>query len=219
MEYTVSRVIWFVRSNIGYFASGVLGLASGLILGWLVWPVQWEGAEPNDLLPEYKVLIANSVAEDQIFFGLSNLSPGAEKILSYLGSDSLQAVNEVLTSLRESGDLKLSYEPEEKETVISNLLFLQTILAEPPQLTNPENLPTTAGPANQSEGAVGRNQFARLFSWVSILILIGGLGWVSYRLISPKEEAVPTAVRFNSDLEVEEFDEEEEEETPQVRIL
>ncbi len=218
MEYTVSRIIWFAKSNIGYLASGALGLAMGLVMGWLVWPVHWEGAEPTELLPEYKVLIANSVAEDQIFFGQSNLSPGAEKILSYLGSDSLQAVNEVLTSLRESGDLNLSYEPEEKDTVISNLLFLQTILAEPPQLTNPENLPTTVGPSTQPEGSAGRNQFARLFSWVSILILIGGLGWVSYRLISPKEEAIPNAVRFNSDLEVEEFDEEEED-GPQVRIV
>ncbi len=216
MEKTISRVIWFVKIYVWYLAAGAAGLGLGLVIGWLVWPVQWEGARPVDLLPEYKVLIANSVAEDQIFFGQATLSPGADKILGYLGSDPLQAVNEALTTLRESADLSLAYEPAAKEMVVGNLLFLQTILAEPPQLTDTDSLPSTVGPALQAPGLTGSNRFVRFFSWISILILVGGLGWVSYRIINPKEEAMPAAVRFNSDLEVEEFDDDEE---PQDRYV
>lgn len=210
MEFTVSRVIWLVRNYLGYLAAGAAGLGLGLVIGWVLWPVQWEGALPLDLLDEYKVLIANSVAEDQIYFGQNSLSPGADKILGYLGPDSLQAVNGALTALRESEDLNLVYKPAEKELVVTNLLYLQTILAEPPQLTNTDDLASTVGPSLQVPGAANSNRFVRLFSWISVLILVGGLGWVSYRIIVPKEEKMHAAVRFNSDLEVEEFDAEED---------
>ncbi len=216
MDRTVSRVIWFVKSYAGYLATGVAGLGLGLIMGWLVWPVEWEGALPVDLRSEYKVLIANSVAEDQIFFGQATLSPGADKILGYLGSDPLQAVNEALTALREGEDLNLAYEPAEQELVVSNLLFLQTILAEPPQLTDTDSLPSTGEPVLPLSGSAGSNRFVHLFTWISILILVGGLGWVSYRIINPKEEALPATVRFNSDLEVEEFDADEEPRDPRA---
>ncbi len=210
MESTISRVIWFIKGNAGYLAAGVAGLGLGLVIGWLVWPVQWKGARPVDLLSEYKVLIVNSVAEDQIFFGQATLSPGSDKILGYLGADPLQAVNEALAALYEGEDLNLAYEPTEKELVVSNLLFLQTILADPPQLTDVETLPLTGSSMLPTPSPTGSNQFARFSLWISVLVLVGGLGWVSYRIINPKADAVPAAVRFNSDLEVEEFDTEEE---------
>lgn len=212
MEYTFSRVTWFVRTYLGYLAAGTGGLGLGLVIAWVLWPVQWEGAMPADLLAEYKVLITNSVAEDQIYFGQNSLSPGAEKILGYLGPDALQAVNGSLTALRESDELNLAYEPAEKDLVVNNLLFLQTMLAEPPQLTNAGELASTVGPVD-IPGTANSNRFVRLFSWISVMVLVGGLGWVSYRIIAPKEEPVAVSVRFNSDLEVEEFDEEEEQPT------
>lgn len=205
MDFLTVHIVSFLRRRYTYLLCAVAGLAFGLVVGWVLWPVQWTGASPADLRSEYKVLIANSLAEDQLLLGESPLSAGAEKILGYMAPEPLQAVNEALTALREADDTSLDYSPAEKELVVSNLLYLQSALAEPPQLRESVELPTTSGPGLATLTAAGGNQFARLFSIVSILVLVIGLGWVSYRIINPKEdEEIPGTVRFNADLELEE---------------
>ncbi|MXZ40879.1 MAG: hypothetical protein F4Z18_03645, partial [Caldilineaceae bacterium SB0666_bin_21] len=64
-----SRVRGFVRPLIKYVIVIAFSLAAGIALAWYAWPVQWQGALPADLLGAYKILIVNSLAEDQQISG------------------------------------------------------------------------------------------------------------------------------------------------------
>ena len=207
----VANVVLFVRWHFRYLATGIGGLGLGLLLAWFVWPVQWDGARPADLLDECKILIVNSIAEDQRLLERTDVAPGAEKILGYLAQDPRQAVNEALALLREAENLQLRFQAEEQALVEGNLSHLQALLLTPPEVPADEGLSTVAESLNLELNAPEGNQFIRLFSWISILLLVGGFAWVSFRMISPRGNPAPATVRFNSDLEIEEVDAEEEE--------
>ncbi len=209
-----SRFMTFVTGYYRELISGLLGLIVGLTLAWLVWPVKWEGALPADILAEYKILIANGIAEDHMILAQEAMNPGAEKILGYLSPDgSLPAVNEALALLRDSEELKLRFQEGEKKQIEANLLSLQSLLIELTSTPNFESVPTSATSRETSEVTGQENQWTRFLSWFSILVLIGGCIWISYRMIMPRTEPKVETVRFNADMEIEEYDEEEEEET------
>lgn len=220
IQNILANIVLFVRWNFKYLLSGAIGLGLGLIFAWVIWPVQWQGAAPRELRDEYKVLIVNGIAEDQQLLAQTTLSPGAEKILGYLSPgearEPLQTVNEALALLRDTGEnLRLDFEGNEKSLMEGNLLWLQSYLIAPPGAPAADALSLSDALSATSELAVppaNSNWFIRFFSWLSVLILIGGFGWVSFRMMRPKGEALPETVRFNSDLDIEEYDVEKEEE-------
>lgn len=207
----IRDVALFVKGHFRYLATGLVSLGLGLTLAWFVWPVQWDGARPADLLDEYKILIVNSIAEDQRLLERTDVTPGAEKILGYLAQDPRQAVNEAVALLREAENLQLAFQADDQALIEDNLSHLQALLLTPPAVPAGEGLPTVAESLNLDLNAPEGNQFIRFFSWLSILLLVGGFAWVSFRMISPRGNPVPATVRFNSDLEIEEVDAEEEE--------
>lgn len=48
---------------------GVVGLALGLFLAWIVWPVNWTNAWPSDLSPEARAQYLAAVSEAYIYYG------------------------------------------------------------------------------------------------------------------------------------------------------
>ncbi len=206
-----NRILSFVKGYYRELLAGALGLTLGLVIAWLVWPVKWEGALPADILPEYKILMANGIAEDQQIQGQETLNPGAEKVLGYLSPDgALPAVNEALALLRDSTDLQLQFQEGEKEQIEANLLSLQSLLIELPSTPDLDTMPAISLPPERAEVVGPENQLTRFLSWFSILILIGGCIWISYRMINPRNEPAVETVRFNADMEIEEYDAEEE---------
>lgn len=208
MSNVLERVLLLARRQFKLLLGLGLGLALGLTLAWQVWPVKWTGALPGDLHDTYKLLIVNGVAEDQRLFGEERITPGAEKILGYLNTEPLLAVNEALGLLRESENLDLTFQVGEREQFEANLLHLQNSLIEPPAVPAADDLPAPS--SVELVTIQGENQFVRFTSWISILLLTGGFIWISYRMISPKPTPSMESVRFNSDLEIEPYDEDEE---------
>ncbi len=206
-----TRLLSFVTGHYRELGAGVVGLALGLTFAWLVWPVKWQGALPAEMLPEYRILIANSIAEDQLLLAQPGLNPGAEKILGYLSTEgSLPAVNEVLALLRDDPALRLEFAAGEKEQIEANLLSLQSRLIELQSTPDLDSPPITAVARGNTQAAGPVNQWTRFLSWFSILVLVGGCIWISYRMIIPRTSPAVETVRFNSDMEVEEYEEEEE---------
>ncbi len=208
----VPNQIWsFLTSYYRELLSGVLGLSLGLFFAWQVWPVKWEGALPADILAEYKILIANGIAEDQQILRQETLNPGAEKILGYLSAEGpLPAVNETLALLRDNADLQMQFQEGEKELIEANLLSLQSLLIELPSAPDLDTVPAFPIPRETTAAVGPENQMTRVLSWFSILVLVGGCIWISYRMIRPRTAPAVETVRFNSDMEIEEYDEEEE---------
>lgn len=59
------------RAKVGLWAllGLVLGLAAGLVLAWVVWPVQYTETDPSDLMAERKALWADLVADGYALTG------------------------------------------------------------------------------------------------------------------------------------------------------
>ncbi|MXZ25585.1 MAG: hypothetical protein F4Y80_12160 [Caldilineaceae bacterium SB0665_bin_21] len=182
-----SRVRGFVRPLIKYVVVIAFSLAAGIALAWYAWPVQWQGALPVDLLGAYKILIVNSLAEDQQISGSDSLSPGAAKILGYIASDPRLAVNEALGLLRADGNSGLILDEGEQELIEANLLALQGMLIDGPQTPDGSALPVSEG--SPPPELVRDNRFIQLFSLLSSLVLVAGLLFVAWRLIAQEAAA------------------------------
>ena len=182
-----SRVRGFIRPLIKYVVVIAFSLAAGVALAWYVWPVQWQGALPADLLGAYKILIVNSLAEDQQISGSDSLSPGAAKILGYIASDPKLAVNEALGHLRADGSSGLVLDDGEQALIEANLLALQGMLIDGPQTPDGSALPVSEG--SPPPELVRDNRFIQLFSLLSSLVLVAGLLFVAWRLITQEAAA------------------------------
>lgn len=182
-----SRVRGYIRPLIKYVVVIAFSLAAGIALAWYVWPVQWQGALPADLLGAYKILIVNSLAEDQQISGSDSLSPGAAKILGYIASDPKLAVNEALGLLRADGSSGLVLDDGEQELIETNLLTLQSVLIDGPQTPDGSALPVSE--RRPPPELVRDNRFIQLFSLLSSLVLVAGLLFVAWRLIAQEAAA------------------------------
>lgn len=187
IQVSDARVRGFIRPLIKYVVVIAFSLAAGIALAWYVWPVQWQGALPTDLLGAYKILIVNSLAEDQQISGSDSLSPGAAKILGYIASDPKLAVNEALGLLRADGSSGLVLDDGEQELIEANLLALQGLLIDGPQTPDGNTLPVAEG--GPPPELIRDNRFIQLFSLLSSFVLVAGLLFVAWRLIAQEAAA------------------------------
>ena len=171
----------YVLPLVKYAVVIAFSLAAGIALAWYVWPVQWQGALPSDLLGAYKILIVNSLAEDQQISGSDSLSPGAAKILGYISSDPKLAVNEALGLLRADGHAGLVLDDGEQALIEANLLTLQGMLINGPQTPDGSTLPVSEG--GPPPELIRDNRFIQLFSLLSSFVLVAGLLLVAWRMI------------------------------------
>ena len=197
------RLKGLLRPFLKYLAVIALSVAIGFALGWFVWPVKWQGALPADLHDAYKILIVNSVAEDQQIVGSDSLTPGAAKILGYIASDPKIAVNEALGLLRADGQSGLILDDGEGALIEANLLALQGVLIGGLQTPDGNSLPVTE--STPAADLVRDNRVIQLFSVLSSIVLVAGLLFVAWRAIARETELVPDSepvASLHSDLDL-----------------
>src|SRR5688572_24725730 len=65
----------------------VLGLFLGLLIAWVVWPVQWTNAWPADLSQESRAQYLAAVAESYVYYGDAQAAEVARNRLFNLNDD------------------------------------------------------------------------------------------------------------------------------------
>jgi hypothetical protein len=143
-------------------AGGVLGLLVGLLIGWVFWPVEWQGASLNELLPEARAEYLAAVAESYTMYGSPEAAATARRRLAPLDSDLPGEFEAAIAHFSASND-------PDKAVRISNLSSLAAALG-----VNLPNLVGVTQPAIEGEqGAAPANPEPTPAAGEAT----GGIGW------------------------------------------
>ncbi|MCL4861169.1 MAG: hypothetical protein KJZ93_17255 [Caldilineaceae bacterium] len=72
-------------TNIALGAGAAIGLVVGLLIGWVFWPVQWQGATLNELYPDAKADYLAAVAESYVMYGSPEAAEVARRRVAVFG--------------------------------------------------------------------------------------------------------------------------------------
>jgi hypothetical protein len=87
------------------FVSFIGGLAIGLVvLGWLIWPVQWVDAAPTDLRYEYQQIYVDLVVDS--FMADQDLELARYRLHPWEEAEALQLLNEALDEASTAGSIE-----------------------------------------------------------------------------------------------------------------
>lgn len=179
----------------------VIGLALGLLVGWVWWPVDWQGATAtttasSSLDPDIKYSYMGAVADAYAANPNSSAATAlAAQRISALGGD-------MPTHFREA----LAYYGSQPtgSTQVSNLTALASVVGVPLQGptggviatevvgTTPQ--PTTAAPASGTAGNAGWGGWVVVL--LAALLLIGGGGYILWRVAQQRVPSDETTTAF-----------------------
>jgi hypothetical protein len=134
------------NTNIALIAGVAGGLIIGLYIGWVLWPVQWQGATLNELFPDAKAHYLSAVAEAYTMYDSPEAAATAQQRLAAFGDNLGQEIEGAIAYYSNSN------EPE-KEIRISNLTRLaQAVGVSTPNLVGLVQ-PDATLPAQEGAGA------------------------------------------------------------------
>ena len=164
------------------------GVGLGLVIGWLVWPVQWKNALPGDLNPEAKAQYLASVAESYVYY--------KDDLSAEIARNRLFDLNENLSSEIAAAQAFFSDNPQRNSRVhISNLGQLaQKLGVESPNIivdegadsTGPESVPAEAQTATSEETT---NWLSWLLTFLVAVILVGAGIYVLGRFAQRRQQS------------------------------
>jgi hypothetical protein len=154
---------------IGIVGGLVLGLILGAILFWGLFPVEWEGARPYDMVPEARAEYVGLVADNYRLYNDINLAAG------YLAA----------------------WEPEEISEAVSAAIDRYDTLGRPDKVQAIEDLatvlgvePATAPAVPEAEGTLFDRFLLPCFVFLGVL-LIFVFGWIGLRVALRQRSAAP----------------------------
>lgn len=173
------------KESLWVMVGAVAGLILGLLIGWVWWPVDWQGGAPNTLSPEAQIEYVSMVADTYAAYGTPEALTLAQQRLAAFGDKLPALFDAALTAYGE--------QPGGGEQV-ANLAALASALG-----VRVTALPTTAPPAETapvapaaaSEGG-GWNWFGLLLG-VVVLGIGGYLGWVLFRRLGTTTRPAPVS--------------------------
>ena len=80
----------------------LMGLLAGLLIGWVVWPVQWADAGPDDLRPDARAHFIAATADAYVASGGQDPSTALARMQSF--DDPLAAIGDAILFFRQSDD-------------------------------------------------------------------------------------------------------------------
>jgi len=162
------------------------GLALGLLIGWVLWPVEWEGATLRDLDSADRAEYLAAVADAFVIYSDPEAAEIAWRRLQGFQPDVQQALNDAILYFRDS-------QQPERAIRISNLGRLATAIGlVPPTLAVTENsaadqaaasapvapqaLPSDSASSTTTDAAAQAEagSWMRWLLWLVVLLLIGG---------------------------------------------
>lgn len=166
------------------------GLLLGLLIGWVIWPVEWQGAQLNELYPEAKADYLVAVAEAYTMYGSPEAAAVARQRVAAFGDDLAAEFESAIAEVSKRDD-------PDKALRISNLNSLAAALdvtlpnlvgftQEQPQqtatvvstpATQPSAAPVSgADDATPTSGAGGLGWLGWLFGLlVAVALVLGGV--------------------------------------------
>lgn len=162
------------NTNIALIAGVAGGLIIGLYIGWVLWPVQWQGATLNELFPDAKAHYLSAVAEAYTMYDSPEAAATAQQRLAAFGDNLGQEIEGAIAYYSNSN------EPE-KEIRISNLTRLaQAVGVSTPNLVGLVQ-PAATLPAQEGAGAETANAPSEPAASTAG---IGWLRWLFYMLLA-----------------------------------
>ncbi|TDA67958.1 MAG: hypothetical protein D9V45_01320 [Chloroflexi bacterium] len=113
---------------LGFALAIAIGLAGGLLAGWLLFPPAAQAAEPQSLRADYKADFVLMTAE--IYSQDGDLAAADVRLRSLGANDSLQAVQQAIISAQELG-----YEQADMQLLARLFTGLQRYTPVPPEPT------------------------------------------------------------------------------------
>ncbi|MBK8046291.1 MAG: hypothetical protein IPK16_03670 [Anaerolineales bacterium] len=173
---------------IALIAGLVAGLGLGLLIGWVWWPVDWQGAVPAASIAADPAIQANYVAAVADAYAASNTPEAAR-----LAADRMQALGD---DPRTAVDGAIQYFADQPGGAarIANLATMASAIGVPVTAQITQLAPTatvapataTAAPATQT--ANSPNWFAWLLVLLTALLLIGGGIYLLWRLAQKQRD-------------------------------
>lgn len=155
-----------VNRNIAIVAGLLIGLVLGLFIGWVLWPVEWRGASPNELFPEDKANYLSAVADAYVMYGTTDSAEVARQRVSSFGDRLGSEIEAAIAYYSASNQ-------EDKSIRISNLTTLASALgvALPNLVDLTQNEQAPAQPTTAIESPTVEEP-ATGMSWLSWLIYL-----------------------------------------------
>ncbi len=161
----------------------VAGLVFGLLIGWVWWPVDWQGGSINSFSTEDKISYISAVADAYAPYSTQEALADAGERLAALGGDRDELIQEAIDyySAQPDGSIQAA-----------NLAALASALASSAELpaqaeaavesTSEATAAATATPAQSEQQGNGWGGFARILALLAGLALIGFGGYALWML-------------------------------------
>lgn len=168
----------------------LMGLLAGLLIGWVVWPVQWSDAGPDDLRPDARAHFIAATADAYVASGGQDPNTALARMQSF--DDPQAAIQDAIAFFRQSEDPKRMI----REVNLRSLASAMGPSAQASSVLESSALESTPAPLPSP----GPSQIeAPEISWTNwlvgvltgLLLLVGG-GWIIRRLLIERRNA-PTA--------------------------
>lgn len=148
----------------------VLGLLLGLLIGWVIWPVSYKNALPQDLRPAERDMYLSMVAES--FASNSDLALARERLATWPAEELSTALNNLQDRLMDT-DARLANDVQ----ILASSLNLPVAPA-----SRPTPAPTRAAPAASTGAGSLLKTVCTIVLWVLLALLgIVALVWLFNR--------------------------------------
>ncbi len=165
----------------------LMGLLAGLLIGWVVWPVQWSDAGPDNLRPDARAHFIAATADAYVASGGQDPNTALARMQSF--DDPQAAIEDAIAFFRQSDDPKRMIREVNLRSLASamGLSAMESSALESSALdSTPAPLPSL--PPSQTD--------APEISWTNwlvgvltgLLLLVGG-GWIIRRLLIERRSA------------------------------
>jgi hypothetical protein len=155
----------------------LMGLLAGLLIGWVVWPVQWADAGPDDLRPDARAHFISATADAYVASGGQDPNTALARMQSF--DDPQAAIGDAIAFFRQSDDPKRMIREVNLRSLASAMGPSAMGSAEVPL---PGLLPAQADTPEIS----WTNWLLGILT--GLLLLVGG-GWIIRRLLIDRRSA------------------------------
>ena len=191
------------RNGLIALGAGVLlGLVLGLLIGWVWWPVEWDGPAPAAALPSLDagqtaslaIPYVSSVADAYVAVLTEDAAALAQSRLAALGSDATSTIDAAIAFYSNQPDGRLRVANLQQLAGGLNLPITAAAAIQPPALSAPAAADESAGAETADEAAAGTGavtsaapddnpwlqRLGGLFvSLIAVALGIGGIYWLT----------------------------------------